>query len=358
MKKTALANLGALPPVFAVLYVVALAIVTLTAGVHAARAADAWTTYSTVQVIVGLLAASATLTFLNRGMFWLLDRLARDGSPLGAVLARFAVILGAVAAGAWVGLHYFDYFAGFGPAMTLPGRVVIGLAFAAGVAGWLIALGFWAARWISDRGHLALPPWRKLAQSETLLVIVALCLGTYVAAQFYTIDDQSRAGIGLLVGLMVTIVVLLGGAWLMTLMEEEPKPQEAAPRRATVHSLAAHLRRAYPSDGELPGSPHIVQVFAAESSTQASASPSPDWIAHAYPLQQIVIKLQGTRHSSQADMLALLDAVRDLIRAGAHEAWDHDDDFGYSFTVDVASNGPSFFTEPAGKGQRTKGGEA
>ena len=75
---------------------------------------------------------------------------------------------------------------------------------------------------------------------------------------------------------------------------------------------------------------------------------SEEWIAHAYPLQQVTIKLQGTRHSDKAAIIGQLETVLARLKAGDKAGQDHDDDFGYSFEYAVASPGPSFFDEPAG----------
>jgi hypothetical protein len=72
------------------------------------------------------------------------------------------------------------------------------------------------------------------------------------------------------------------------------------------------------------------------------------WIRHAYPLQQVFIKLQGTRHSARNDLLVQLEEVAARIRQGDLTGTSHDDDFGYEFQVDPASPGPSLFDEPAG----------
>lgn len=76
---------------------------------------------------------------------------------------------------------------------------------------------------------------------------------------------------------------------------------------------------------------------------------SPDnWIAHAYPLQQVTIKLQGTRHSDKAAIVGQLETVLARLKAGDTAGQDHDDDFGYAFAYVGAAPGPSFFDEPAG----------
>lgn len=72
------------------------------------------------------------------------------------------------------------------------------------------------------------------------------------------------------------------------------------------------------------------------------------WIAHAYPLQQVTIKLQGTRHSDKAAIVNQLEVVLARLKAGDTSGSDHDDDFGYSFEYVQAVPGPSFFDEPFG----------
>jgi hypothetical protein len=73
-----------------------------------------------------------------------------------------------------------------------------------------------------------------------------------------------------------------------------------------------------------------------------------DWKTHAYPLQQVTIQLQGTRHSTRESLIRQLETVAARLRAGDASGEEHDDDFGYRFTTDSASPGPSFFEESAG----------
>ena len=40
-----------------------------------------------------------------------------------------------------------------------------------------------------------------------------------------------------------------------------------------------------------------------------------NWIAHAYPLQQVTIKLQGTRHSDKTAIVAQLETVLARLKA-------------------------------------------
>lgn len=73
-----------------------------------------------------------------------------------------------------------------------------------------------------------------------------------------------------------------------------------------------------------------------------------NWITHAYPLQQVTIKLQGTRHSDKAAIVGQLETVLARLKAGDTSGREHDDDFGYFFEYVQAVSGPSFFDEPAG----------
>ena len=71
------------------------------------------------------------------------------------------------------------------------------------------------------------------------------------------------------------------------------------------------------------------------------------WKQHAYPLQQVTICLQGTHHSDRESVIGQLEVVLARLRAGDVCGSEHDDDFGYDFEVNPASDGPSFFDEPA-----------
>lgn len=72
------------------------------------------------------------------------------------------------------------------------------------------------------------------------------------------------------------------------------------------------------------------------------------WVDHAYPLQQIQIELQGTKHSSREAIINQLEKVLGRLRAGDVSGSDHDDDFGYRFKL-TADAHASFFDEPAGQ---------
>ncbi|AMR78055.1 hypothetical protein [Cupriavidus nantongensis] len=88
--------------------------------------------------------------------------------------------------------------------------------------------------------------------------------------------------------------------------------------------------------------------FASKAISREPTVVEPDekWQAHAYPLQQISIFLQGTRHSDRASLVDQLQTVATRLQAGDMAGTEHDDDFGYSFKVDLASKGPSFFDGP------------
>lgn len=74
------------------------------------------------------------------------------------------------------------------------------------------------------------------------------------------------------------------------------------------------------------------------------------WIEHAYPLQQLTILLQGTRHSEREDIISQLEIIISRLKNGENTGFEHDDDFGYSFQYDAAAVGKSsFFDEAAGK---------
>lgn len=76
---------------------------------------------------------------------------------------------------------------------------------------------------------------------------------------------------------------------------------------------------------------------------------SESWHAHAYPLQQITIKLQGTRHSNKDDVIDLLETVLARLKSGDTSGHHHDDDFGYAFEYNGTAEGPSFFELDASK---------
>ncbi|QYF92535.1 hypothetical protein KY495_17555 [Massilia sp. PAMC28688] len=61
--------------------------------------------------------------------------------------------------------------------------------------------------------------------------------------------------------------------------------------------------------------------------------PNESWIKHAYPLQQITIKLQGTRHSSRENVINQLETVLARLKSGDVTGASHDYDFGYQFDV-------------------------
>ncbi len=71
-----------------------------------------------------------------------------------------------------------------------------------------------------------------------------------------------------------------------------------------------------------------------------------EWIKQAYPLQQVVVKLQGTRLSDRSAIIDQIEVVLEKLRSGDTKGCAHDDDFGYSFELTEASAEASFFDAP------------
>jgi hypothetical protein len=92
------------------------------------------------------------------------------------------------------------------------------------------------------------------------------------------------------------------------------------------------------------GQPSALRV---ELHPAVAVKPSASWLAHAYPLQQITIQLQGRRESRREDIAGQLDEVANRLVQGDLRGEVSDDDFGYRFRVVEQSGGPSFFDEPA-----------
>ena len=59
------------------------------------------------------------------------------------------------------------------------------------------------------------------------------------------------------------------------------------------------------------------------------------WKEQAYPLKQLIIKIQGTRHSTKEDMISLLKSVVGRLEQGIEHGQTSDDDFGYVFSLDT-----------------------
>lgn len=110
-----------------------------------------------------------------------------------------------------------------------------------------------------------------------------------------------------------------------------------------LHELHPFLAGRVPRDWPKP-----MAGWPPRLSEAAGNQPSPDWKAHAYPLQQVVIKLQGTRQSSRMAIVNQLEIVRSRLQVGEAKGSEHDDDFGYAFKYERAVDGPSFFNEPFG----------
>lgn len=78
--------------------------------------------------------------------------------------------------------------------------------------------------------------------------------------------------------------------------------------------------------------------------------PNKSSIEHAYPLQQLSIRVQGTRHTNRAELINLLERVTARLKAGQMAGTEHDDDFGYAFEYTDSVPGPSFFDDAAERG--------
>jgi hypothetical protein len=87
---------------------------------------------------------------------------------------------------------------------------------------------------------------------------------------------------------------------------------------------------------------------AATDALPVATVPNQEWIDQAYPLQQVTIKLQGTRHSDAQGIIGQLETVLARLKAGDVTGQVHDDDFGYSFKFAKSDLGPSFFKDSAG----------
>lgn len=86
----------------------------------------------------------------------------------------------------------------------------------------------------------------------------------------------------------------------------------------------------------------------------ASVSPSgsegqDEWDMISRPLQQVVIRLQGTWRSEPPAIFSQLDIVRARLENGHRAGHEHDDDFGYEFAFEPASQASSFFLTPVGR---------
>lgn len=73
------------------------------------------------------------------------------------------------------------------------------------------------------------------------------------------------------------------------------------------------------------------------------------WQEQAYPLRQLTIRAQGTRHSSREELISHVERVLTKLKTGHVKGQSHDDDDGYVFELVEESPGPSFFDEPCGE---------
>ncbi len=142
---------------------------------------------------------------------------------------------------------------------------------------------------------------------------------------------------------------LMAGAFSAVLMYGVLMTQENRRLRNAVKALGPALDAAIEKAVDKAFDGFVIKANASnlegEGETAATAS---EWMKHAYPLQQVTIKLQGTRHSDKAAIVAQLETVLARLKAGDTSGQDHDDDFGYAFEYLQAVPGPSFFDEPAG----------
>lgn len=81
----------------------------------------------------------------------------------------------------------------------------------------------------------------------------------------------------------------------------------------------------------------------------AETSSESRWKAHAYPLRQVTVQAQGTKHCDREAVIRQLELAIARLRSGDMSGVSHDDDFGFRFSEDRASNGPSFFVESCGE---------
>ncbi len=75
---------------------------------------------------------------------------------------------------------------------------------------------------------------------------------------------------------------------------------------------------------------------------------SASWRERAYPLQQLTVRIQGTRRHSVEDLAFQLDQVAERLRSGSLSGHRYDDDCGYAFSLVESPEGPSFFPGAAG----------
>jgi len=83
-------------------------------------------------------------------------------------------------------------------------------------------------------------------------------------------------------------------------------------------------------------------------SANVPAGVSSRWREHAYPLRQLTVRVQGTRHHDNDALAAQVAIAAERLRAGETAGYRHDDDFGYSFELTESPDGPSFFDESCG----------
>ena len=94
--------------------------------------------------------------------------------------------------------------------------------------------------------------------------------------------------------------------------------------------------------------PMLIKWLQAIQMQSLDVAENPQWVAHAYPLKQLLIKVQGTRHHEKHALIGQLEDVIERLKKGDVIGHDHDDDFGYSFEYKEEATEPTFFKIPAG----------
>lgn len=101
--------------------------------------------------------------------------------------------------------------------------------------------------------------------------------------------------------------------------------------------------------GSSMGSARECEVVYAE--VVREKGPSTSWIAHAYPLQQITVFIQGNPDSSRESMLNQLQTVQNRLREGDDWGSVMDEQVRYAFTYKRKAPGLSLFQESSGTGE-------
>jgi hypothetical protein len=180
-------------------------------------------------------------------------------------------------------------------------------------------------------------------------VLCILCLAASLFAFWLCIDlfssEQSRA-VGGLMGFYANWGLLIAGflclvSWLAARELERLRPDlrdvaSTAPADDLASSSEAAWQTSTYKGGTAPGPDLPIGV-------------SSRWREHAYPLRQLTVRIQGTRHHDNELLATQLATVADRLRAGDIVGHHHDDDCGYAFELAESPEGPSFFDEACGR---------